>query len=158
MLRHIKGLLGLSVVLVVVCSLLASAVVAQTETTSLRGTIWDKTGAAIADATVTLSNSQQGFERTATSGESGAYEFLGLAPGTYSLRVEKQDFRKYELDRLELQINTPKTQTVTLALGSSSQTVEVSASSERLNTTDASLGTAFNEDQIKQLPLDGRNV
>ena len=153
-----KGRFGLSILLLMVCLLVSSAIQAQTGTTSLRGTILDKSNAAIAGATVTLSNSQQGFERTTTSGESGAYEFLGLAPGTYSLRVEKDNFRKYELDRLELQVNTPKTQTVTLDLGSSAQTVEVSASAEVLNTTDASLGTAFNENQIKQLPLDGRNV
>jgi len=156
--RHTKGLFGLSIALSVVCLFIGSAVLAQTGTTSLRGTILDKSGAAIVGAKVTLSNSQQGFERTVLSGESGAYEFPGLAPGAYSLRVEKEDFQKYELSNVQLLVNTPATQTVTLQLGLSTQTVEVSASAEALNTTDASLGTAFNENQIRQLPLEGRSV
>src|SRR2546425_3763256 len=156
--RHTKGLFGLSIALSVVCLFIGSAVLAQTGTTSLRGTILDKSGAAIVGAKVTLSNSQQGCERTVLSGESGAYEFPGLAPGAYSLRVEKEDFQKYELSNVQLLVNTPATQTVTLQLGLSTQTVEVSASAEALNTTDASLGTAFNENQIRQLPLEGRSV
>src|SRR5437870_268582 len=156
--RHTKVLFGLSIALSVVCLFIGSAVLAQTGTTSLRGTILDKSGAAIVGAKVTLSNSQQGFERTVLSGESGAYEFPGLAPGAYLLRVEKEDFQKYELSNVQLLVNTPATQTVTLQLGLSTQTVEVSASAEALNTTDASLGTAFNENQIRQLPLEGRSV
>jgi hypothetical protein len=58
------------ILLLVVCLLVSSAVLAQTGTTSLRGAILDKSNAAIAGATVTLLNSQQGFERTTTSGVS----------------------------------------------------------------------------------------
>ena len=128
MVRFNRGRLGLVVFAVMVCLMGASGALGQTGTTSLRGTILDKSGAAIAGAQVTLSNSQQGFERTVVSGETGEYEFLGLAPGAYSLRVEKQDFQKYEINKLELQVNTPKTETITLDVGSSTQTVEVAAS------------------------------
>jgi hypothetical protein len=69
--RHTKGLFGLSIALLVVCLFGSNAAVAQTGTTSLRGTILDKSGAAIVGAKVTLSNSQQGFERTVLSGETG---------------------------------------------------------------------------------------
>ena len=158
MVRSIRGLLGLGMIAVLIFLISGSAGLGQTGTTSLRGTILDSSGAAIAGATVTLSNSQQGFERTMVTDETGTYEFLGLTPGTYGLRVEKENFRKHEIGKVELQVNTPKTETVTLDIGSSSQTVEVAASTQVLNTTDASLGTAFNENQIKQLPLDGRNV
>jgi hypothetical protein len=156
--RQIKGLIGLSIVLALVCLVLGDSARAQTGTTSLRGTILDKSGAAVAGAMVTLSNSEQGFERTVSSSETGAYEFVGLTPGLYSLRVEKDNFQKFELNKVQLLVNTPATQTITLQLGSSTQTVEVSAITEILNTTDASIGTAFNENQIKQLPLEGRNV
>src|SRR5580765_5355942 len=156
--RQIKGLIGLSIVLVLVCLVLGDSARAQTGTTSLRGTILDKTGAAVAGARVTLSNAEQGFGRTVSSSETGAYEFVGLTPGLYSLRVEKENFQKFELNKVQLLVNTPATQTIALQLGSSTQTVEVSAITEILNTTDASIGTAFNENQIKQLPLEGRNV
>lgn len=158
MFRSNRGLLGLFVLAFAVSLFAVSAGFAQTGTTSLRGTILDNTGAVIAGTTVTLSNPLQGFVRTIVTDESGTYEFLGLTPGTYSLSVEKENFRKHEINKIELQVNTPKSQNVTLDIGSSSQTVEVAASTQVLNTTDASLGTAFNENQIKQLPLDGRNV
>jgi hypothetical protein len=153
-----KGLKGLCIVWVLVCLAGGNLVLAQTGTTSLRGTVLDKSGAAVAGATVTLSNSEQGFERTVSSSETGAYEFVGLTPGIYSLMVEKDNFQKFELNKIQLLVNTPSTQTVTLQVGSTTQTVEVSAVTETLNTTDASIGTAFNENQIKQLPLEGRSV
>jgi hypothetical protein len=156
--RQIKGLIGLLMVLALVSAFANGVAWAQTGTTSLRGTILDESGAAIAGARVTLSNSQQGFERTVISGETGAYEFIGLAPGAYLLSVEKENFQKYELNKIQLLVNTPATQTISLRIGTSAQTVEVSAAAETLNTTDASIGTAFNENQIRQLPLEGRNI
>jgi hypothetical protein len=158
MFRFDKGLLGLPAIVILALLLVASTGFAQTGTTSLRGAILDNSGAAIAGATVTLSNAQQGLERSVVTEETGTYEFLGLTPGIYSLSVEKENFRRHEINKIELQVNTPKTENVTLDIGSTAQTVEVAASTQVLNTTDASLGTAFNENQIKQLPLDGRNV
>jgi hypothetical protein len=57
-----------------------------------------------------------------------------------------------------LLVNNPTTDNITLEVGSTTQTVEVSAQAETLNTTDASLGIAFGEYQIKELPMEGRNV
>src|SRR5271166_1003129 len=131
---------------------------AQTGTTSLRGTITDKSGAAIVGASVKITNSQTGFGRSATTGGSGEYEFLALAPGDYTLTVEKASFQRYEQTNLQLLVNLPATANVTLQVGSATQTVEVSAQLETLNTTDASIGNAFNENQVKQLPMEGRNV
>jgi len=55
-------------------------------------------------------------------------------------------------------VNVPTTVNVVLQVGSISTRVEVSAQAETVNTTDASLGIAFNENQVKQLPLESRNV
>src|SRR5258708_1213575 len=66
--------------------------------------------------------------------------------------------RKYEQTNLQLLVNTPGTSNVKLEIGTTVQTVEVSAQSEALNTTDASLGNAFSEYQIKELPLEAGNV
>lgn len=131
---------------------------AQLSTASLRGTVLDKSGAAVSGAKVTLADSQSGLSRTTTTGSSGGYEFLSLAPGAYNLLVEKEGFHKYQQSGLQLQVNLPATQDVTLQVGSGLQTVEVNAQLETLNTTDASLGNAFSENQVKQLPLEGRNV
>jgi hypothetical protein len=136
----------------------ASSSFAQTGTTSLRGTITDKSGAAIVGAKVTLSNAEAGFERTTESGGTGQYEFLLVPPGTYSLAVTKENFNRYTQTNVQLLVNLPGTQSITLQVGSATQTVEVSAQLETLNTTDASLGNAFNENQVRQLPMEGRNV
>jgi Carboxypeptidase regulatory-like domain len=130
----------------------------QTGTTSLRGTVTDKTGGAIAGAKVTLRNASLGFERTVASGATGQYELLGLRPGTYDLTVEMASFQRYAQSNLQLLVNSPATQDIQLQVGSTTETVEVSTQSETLNTTDASIGIAFNENQIKQLPLEGRNI
>ena len=131
---------------------------AQTGTTSLRGVVSDKTGATVANAKVTLTNSGQGLKREFSTNGAGEYEFLALPPGNYSLTVEMAGFRRYEQKSLQLLVNVPTTANVVLEVGTTTETVEVSAQAVTLNTTDASLGNAFNENQVKQLPLEGRNV
>ncbi len=74
-----------------VLSLLCSFVVAQSSTTSLRGTVTDASGASVAHADVTLSNPERAVERTAKTGSEGEYEFLQVPPGTY--RRKRQDDR-----------------------------------------------------------------
>jgi hypothetical protein len=136
----------------------ASAAFGQAGTTSLRGTVTDKTGAAIVDANVTITSVDTGLERKTTSTGTGEYEFVGLPPGGYKLLVEHQNFQKYEQLNLQLLVNSPTTQNVTLQIGSTSETVEVSAAAVTLNTTDASIGNAFSTRQVMELPLEAGNV
>jgi hypothetical protein len=131
---------------------------AQSGTTSLRGTVLDKSGAAIVGARVLLSSESQGLHRDTTTNSAGGYEFTTLTPGTYSLTVEMNGFRKYEHGNLELLVNAPATENVTMQIGSNTETVEVSAQAAAINTTDASLGVAFNNQQVKELPMESRNV
>jgi hypothetical protein len=141
------------------CFLLSiSGVRAQTGTTALHGTVIDVSRAVVAGARVTLSNKAQGFGRTATTTSTGEFEFLALPPGTYVLTVEKAGFKKYEQNNLQLLVNVPTTVKVPLQVGSVTSSVEVSAATETINTIDASIGNAFTEIQVRQLPLEGRNV
>jgi hypothetical protein len=136
----------------------ASVAWGQTGTSSLRGVVLDKSGAAVVGARITLVNTAQAVQRTASSNSSGEYEVLALPPGTYTLTVEKDGFNKYEQRNLQLLVNVAASITVKLQVGSVATQVDVSAESETINTTDASLGNAFDENQVKQLPLDSRNV
>jgi hypothetical protein len=149
-----RSLLALSLALLVA----GTSAIAQTGTTSVSGVITDKSGAAVVGAQVTLSNSSLAINRSVNSGAAGEYQFLALSPGTYALTVEMPNFRKYEQTNLQLLVNTPGTVNVRLEIGTAVQTVEVSAQSVTLNTTDASLGIAFDENQVKQLPLEAGNV
>jgi hypothetical protein len=149
-LRFITGL--------AICVLGLSGAWAQTGTTSVQGVVTDKSGAVVSGAHITLINTEQGLERSVETGSAGEFNFLALPPGVYTLSAEASGFRKYERKNLQLLVNTPATANVILEIGTSSQTVEVSAATETLNTTDASLGNAFDENQIKQLPMEGRNI
>jgi hypothetical protein len=147
----------------VILSLLAACLLqvltyAQSGTTSLHGTVLDKTGAAVVGANVALTNSAQAVQRQTKTNSAGSYDFVSLPPGTYQLSVEMTGFRKYEQKNIQLLVDSPGTADVTLDIGSTAETVEVSAQTFTLNTTDASLGSAFSENQIKQLPIESRNV
>lgn len=118
---------------------------AQTGATSLRGTIIDRSGAAIVQAKVTLTDPAKALERQTTTSDSGVFEFPALPPGTYVLSVEMGGFRTYQRRNLQLLVDSPGTADVTLEIGAASQTVEVSAETTTINTSDASLGNAFSE-------------
>jgi hypothetical protein len=131
---------------------------AQTGTTSLHGKVLDSTRAVVAGATVTLDNPAQGFSRNATTPSTGEFEFLALPPGTYVLTVEKAGFKKYEQRNLQLLVNVPSSVNVLLQVGALNTQIEVSGEAPAINTEDASMGIAFGENQVKELPLEGRNV
>jgi hypothetical protein len=133
-------------------------VFAQTGTTALRGMVLDNAHASIAGAKVLLVNADQHLQREAITPPSGEFEFVALPPGKYILTIEKDGFRSHQEKNLELLVNVPKQLDITLQVGTISTQVEVSAQSETINTSDASLGSAFNENQVKQLPLESRNV
>ena len=144
--------------LLTVCLFVIIAAYAQSGTTSVRGAVIDKTGAAIVGAKVIVVNAAQGLHREGATDGSGAYEFLALPPGSYVLTIETKGFRKFEQKNLQLLVNSPATVNATLEVGASSEIIEVSAQAVALNTTDASLGSAFSENQVKELPLEAGNV
>lgn len=146
------------VFLVLATLLFHPAAFPQTGTTSIRGTVTDKTGAVIGGAAVTLSSPGLALLRTATTSPTGQYEFVALPPGAYDLSIESKGFHKFEQKTIQLLVNNPTTLNVVLEVGATSETIEVSAQAQTLNTTDASIGVAFGENQVKELPLEGRNV
>ena len=137
---------------------LTSELWAQSSTTSLRGAVADKSGAALVGAEVVLNNAQKAITRKTTTGQAGEYEFLQIPPGMYELSVQMKGFRRYAQKDLQLLVSSPATANVTMEIGTASEIVEVTGEAALVNTTDASLGVAFNERQIRSLPLEGRNV
>lgn len=127
-------------------------------TTSLRGTISDPSGAAIAGATLTLVNPATSVSRSATTDANGAYVFLEILPGTYALTVQANGFEKYVHSGLVLRVALPATLNVSMKVGSVNQEVSVTGEAPLLNTTNASLGQTMVSQQIENLPLEDRNV
>jgi hypothetical protein len=130
----------------------------QTSSTSLRGTVTDQSGGLVPDVTVVLADTGSKTERTATTGAQGAYQFLFLVPGTYTLTVTGKGFARYQQTGLELLVNTPATVNVQLKIGQATESITVTSETPALNTVDASLGNSFGETQVRQIPLEGRNV
>ena len=127
-------------------------------TTSVRGSVSDPSGSAIGGATVLLSNPESQTVRTATTGAQGEYQFLFVPPGTYTLTVTAQGFARNEQTGLQLLVNTPATVNAQLKLGQVNESVTVSSEAAALDLVDASIGNSFSETQVKQVPLEGRNV
>jgi carboxypeptidase family protein len=138
--------------------LLCSAPAWGQATTSIRGAVTDPSGAAISGASVTLTNPEAKTERQATTGADGEYQFTFLPPGTYTLGVTATGFQRFERTGLALLVNTPATLNAQLKVGSASEVVTVSAEEPALNLVDASIGNSFDEKQVRQIPLEGRNV
>jgi hypothetical protein len=120
--------------------------------------VTDPSGATVPNAQATLTNAATGLERRAASNGGGEYEMLQLPPGPYRLTVEAPGFKKYEASNLQLQVNTPATVNVSLEIGGTSETVAVTEETPLLNTVDASIGSVMTENQVKELPIEGRDV
>lgn len=127
------------------------------QTSSLQGNVTDGQNAAVADAVVTLTNEETGTPRKTIASSQGAYSFSQVPPGGYRLEVTMPGFRVYSA-QVRLQINTPATLNVQLEIGQVTETVSVSAEAAAVNTQNATMGSPFTETQVRQLPLQTRNV
>lgn len=134
-------------------------VFAQTGTSSVRGTVVDAQGNAVAGATVTLLNAEKNFNRTQTTNDQGGYTFTAVPPDTYRVEAEAANFKKVVVSDVRALVDTPTDIDVQLEVGAVTEIVDVSAAIEApLNTTDASIGTTFESRRIEDLPLNARNI
>lgn len=132
---------------------------AQTANASLSGHVSDSTGALVAGATVALTEADTHVRHTTTSNSAGLYTFPSVKPGTYSMSVSRSGFRTTTVTGLVLNVQDNLSRDIVLQVGSSSQTVHVSAQSvdEDIQRTTSELGTVIGDEQITELPLNGRN-
>jgi Carboxypeptidase regulatory-like domain len=135
----------------------ASLLMAQTATTSLRGTVFDAKGAVVTGATVTITDPSNGFTRTTATDNQGGYRFLEMPPAKYNVAVEARGFAQMKQNGVELQVATPATLNVNMQVTGGTVTVEVSGTAPLVNTQDASMGHAFGAEQIADLPFEGRD-
>ena len=125
----------------------------------LRGRITDGSGASVPGAAVKLTFASTGTTREVVADANGAYELPQLQPGRYSLEVTAKGFQPSRKEGLDLLVATATTVDVTLSVESVKQEVVVQGEAAvTVNTSDATLGNAFNEKQVASLPIEGRNV
>lgn len=132
---------------------------AQSPTGQISGTVQDSSGAIIPDANVTLTNQDTGSVRTIASSPSGEFVFTALSPGTYTVKVEKSGFRTYEKKSIILSVSQRSALgNIQLAMGQVSQTVEVTAQGEAVNTESADAIGSLSTLQVTDLGVKGRDV
>jgi hypothetical protein len=130
---------------------------AQTETGSIRGSVNDATGAAVAEATVRLIDLDRDTQEKVTSGSSGLYGFANVRPGRYRIEVEKNGFKVVRLTGITLNVQDYLEQNFKLVIGDASETVTVTANAANVNMSDGTVSTVVDQAFIDNLPLNGRS-
>lgn len=141
----------------IVLLLAAVPVWAQVSTSSITGEVRDPSGAVVPNAKVEVKNEATGVAYSGTTTGAGSYAFPSLPPGLYTVTVSQPGFQTFVSAHNVLTIGEPLVVNASLKVGAPTTTVEVSGSYERVNTTDATLSDLVTEQQVKDLPLNGRN-
>src|SRR6266404_3123723 len=131
-------------------------VLAQSDLGRISGFVRDSSGASIANAKVTAKN-QSGVERQTATNETGYYVITNIPPGSYTVTVEAPGFQRYQSLDNKLDPSGDLVVEASLTVGSTTQTVEVSASTVQLQTESASVQKLITREQIDSLELNGRN-
>ena len=145
--------------LVVLALILGTSLAARAQniTGSVRGTVTDEQGAAIAGADVMITNTDTGDSRSDKTDKDGAYAFPSLPIGRYTLNVSGQGFKAFQLRDIILHVGDSLTLDAQLKVGAKTETIEVVATSNQVELANAELSGTVSGAQITQLPLNGRS-
>lgn len=133
-----------------------SVLKAQVSTASINGTVRDTSGAVVPGAKVALRNLATGVSHTTVSNATGTYILVQIPPGRYNLTATKEGFKSVQ-QNVTLVVNQTTTFDFTLTVGTSRQSVTVQALGAELQTSTAGLGETMLNQQVSDLPLNGRN-
>jgi outer membrane receptor protein involved in Fe transport len=131
---------------------------AQIQFGQFTGTVIDPTGAAIANATVSVISPTTDLHLAATTNASGNYTVKEVPPGLYKITVEAPGFKTEHNNGVTANAGTISHVDFKLLIGKASEVVEVTGEASAIDTEDSKLSTTINSTQISNLPLNGRNV
>ena len=126
-------------------------------TASMSGSVKDASGAVVPDAAVTVKNTESGFTRSAQTDANGNFNAPSIPVGEYEVTVEKQGFHEQVRRGINLVVGQQAVVNVTLEVGNVEQQVTVTAEAPLVNTTTSSTSGVISEEQVKDLPLNGRS-
>jgi hypothetical protein len=130
---------------------------AQSDLGSISGFVKDPSGAVVPKAQVTVKNESSGVERSVNTNESGFYTVTNIPPGMYTITANAPGFKKFESSKNKLDASAALAIDVPLSVGAASETVEVAATAQVLQTESATRQALVTRDQIDLLELNGRN-
>ena len=148
--------LRISIVLALVFVLGVMSALAQTSNGTIAGTVTDPSGAAITGATISAKSVQTGVTRSATTNNTGAYRLESLIPGTYVVTVTANGFSNTEFKNVQVTASVVTSINASVKLGSS-ETVNVEASAETLQTESGEISQTIGETEIHELPVANLN-
>jgi hypothetical protein len=126
-------------------------------TAAINGTVRDSSGSIIPAADVVLTNTQTNVERRTVTNDVGIYVFLNIIPGEYRLQASKASFKTSKQSAFTLAVNQTATYDFTLDVGEITQEVTIEAVGAELQASTAELGAVVGQQQVTDLPLNGRN-
>lgn len=136
----------------------AGLVFGQATSGTISGTITDERDAVVPGAAVFIKNTDTGLERRVESNETGYYRVVGLSPGNYELRIERQGFKPELRSGLKLTVAQDSVVDFQLNVGGLQETVQISDSGAQVESTNATLNSLVDERKIRDLPLNGRDM
>ena len=129
-----------------------------TTTARLDGTVLDPQGAAVPGAQVTVVQTATGQSLRATTDEKGYWALPSLATGAYKVTITHEGFKAVTSDNVTLDAGVPATVNITLQVGAATETVEVTAGAEIVQTNSATVSSTLQGRQINDLPFTSHNV
>src|SRR5882672_9167525 len=151
--RRLQFCLAVFAILALACSGFA-----QVQNGQLAGTVTDPSGAAIANAKVTVTNPATGVNLSATTNSTGNYTVREVPVGTYKVTVEAPGFKTVSNTDVTINAGTIAHVDSKMTMGQAREIVEVTGAASAVNTEDSKLATTVSSTQINNLPLNGRNV
>jgi hypothetical protein len=135
----------------------ATRLFGQAATATITGTVTDSSGAAIPEAAVSAKNTATGVVRATTSDGQGRYSLFDLAIGNYDVQATKMGFQTVVRRGVNLTVGSEPVADFQLPVGQAEQTVNVEAAVSQVQTEVSSLSSLVNQEQMRELPLNGRN-
>jgi hypothetical protein len=147
----------------IVCGLLVLVAVpartrAQVESASVSGRVTDPSNGVVIDAEVEIKNTDTAIVKLVKTNSEGVYLIPALRPGNYLMTVRKTGFQTVTVTGITLNVQDNLSRNFVLKVGSSAESVTVTASDYTLNTTDASVSTVVDRNFVENMPLNGRSL
>ena len=143
---------------VFLCFLLTLPALSQKFTGIIRGAVTDQSGAVVPGAEVTIKNDATGETRTVTTNDQGEYVAPELAAGVYTITIKKANFKESVNKGVELHVASIAVTNALLEVGNVNEQVTVQANPIQVETSTGAVGNIVEGNEVRELPLNGRNI